>query len=355
MKLASRPAATPRANRGFDHALPLITAVCRLSGPLNYIDVIRAEFQQTGLVDAVRRHDTPALFNWLMTILSYQGIADRIVDQYLADHGNVTWTEIAAAIANRPDCPKLGGFWCFDDCRYEKLSGQCSQPAYIPTCPVPTHPLRNGRLNQTAYSLFFFIRDVANGDIVAWIDQQLIDAWASAPDNPLTAARHALVGPLRGVYGVSDKIISMALSSLLLAVGHRKRHWIDIGGSFVVIDSLVHNFLHRTGILTRCGADHAYGPACYRPGNCADLVRQFAGHIDAASFNPQFPHRFDRWVQVAIWRYCSQGGLDICNGNRVTDGDACDNIYCQLRSRCDRVPLPRPKLRAANTSADLVP
>jgi hypothetical protein len=33
--------------------------------------------------------------------------------------------------------------------------------------------LRNGRLNQTAYSLFLFVRDVANGDLVQWIDDQL--------------------------------------------------------------------------------------------------------------------------------------------------------------------------------------
>ena len=29
---------------------------------------------------------------------------------------------------------------------------------------VPRHPLRNGHLNQMAYSLFLFMRDVADGD-----------------------------------------------------------------------------------------------------------------------------------------------------------------------------------------------
>jgi len=38
---------------------------------------------------------------------------------------------------------------------------------------LPKHNLRNGRLNQTAYSLFLFIRDIADGDLVGWIDGQL--------------------------------------------------------------------------------------------------------------------------------------------------------------------------------------
>jgi hypothetical protein len=31
----------------------------------------------------------------------------------------------------------------------------------------------------------------------------------------------------------------------------------------IAVDTLVHNFLHRTGILHRLDASHAYGPACY--------------------------------------------------------------------------------------------
>jgi hypothetical protein len=30
----------------------------------------------------------------------------------------------------------------------------------------------------------------------------------------------------------------------------------------------------------------------------------------ARQFNPTFPRTFPRFVQYAIWRYCSQGGLD---------------------------------------------
>jgi len=38
---------------------------------------------------------------------------------------------------------------------------------------LPTYSLRNGRLNQTGFSLFFLIRDVARGDLAQWIGDQI--------------------------------------------------------------------------------------------------------------------------------------------------------------------------------------
>jgi hypothetical protein len=98
----------------------------------------------------------------------------------------------------------------------------------------------------------------------------------------------------------------------------------------------VHNFLHRTGILHRFRADHAYGVTCYRPGGCAEIIETVAQQIDARRFNRRFPRTFPRFVQHAIWRYCSQQGLDICNGNQIDDGKRCGNKQCKLYSTCDR-------------------
>jgi hypothetical protein len=49
----------------------------------------------------------------------------------------------------------------------------------------------------------------------------------------------------------------------------------------VVVDSLIHNFLHRTGILRRLGAEHPYGARCYRAGGCAYILARLAADIDA--------------------------------------------------------------------------
>jgi hypothetical protein len=130
------------------------------------------------------------------------------------------------------------------------------------------------------------------------------------------------------------------VSNLLLGGADNQRPlWVEVGGTFVAVDTLVHNFLHRTGILNRLRADHPYGDRCYRPGGCAEILRLVAARIDARQFNPAFPPTFPRFVQSAIWRYCTEDGLDVCNGNRIDDDARCDNRHCQLFRRCDRIAL----------------
>ena len=187
--------------------------------------------------------------------------------------------------------------------------------------------------------LFLFIRDIADGDLVGWIDRQFQGADDPASPNRLARLREALIGPLREVYGVSDKVLTMTLSCILLAAPKRLPLWHEVGASMIAIDTLVHNFLVRTGILARFEADHSYGAACYQAGGCADIIEAVAERIDARQFNPGFPQPFPRFVQHAIWRYCAQSGLDVCNGNRIDDRKSCTNVYCQIRSHCDRIVL----------------
>jgi hypothetical protein len=199
--------------------------------------------------------------------------------------------------------------------------------------------LRNGRLNQTAYALYLFIRDFADGDLISWIDHRLQAANSPAGPDRLARIRDVVIAPLRQIHGVSDKVLTMALSSLLLGAPKQLPLWPEVGASRVAIDTLVHNFLHRTGILRRFGVAHAYGAACYRRGGCAEILQAVAARVDARAFNATFPAVFPRFVQHAIWRYCAQSGLDVCNGNRIDDRKSCDNAYCQLCNVCDKIAL----------------
>jgi hypothetical protein len=131
----------------------------------------------------------------------------------------------------------------------------------------------------------------------------------------------------------------MALSAVLMAAPKSMRLWAEVGASMIAIDTLVHNFLVRTGVLRRFEAEHLYGPRCYRGGGCADIIEMVADRIDARQFNPRFRKTFPRFVQHGIWRYCAENGLDVCNGNRINDDTRCGNIYCQVRGMCDRVAL----------------
>ena len=160
---------------------------------------------------AVERHDTGALFDRLIYDFSFQGISDEIAANYMAKHGQATWASFARIwTGSRParSCKPIGDF---HDCRYEKTSGTCAEPDHIGTCPLPTHQLRNGHLNQLAYSLYLFIRDVADGDLVGWIDDRLDQATSELSQQGHERV-NALIEPLRNVYGISDKVLAMALS-----------------------------------------------------------------------------------------------------------------------------------------------
>ena len=185
-----------------DYAVHLVHQVCCLVGSFDLLE----EFRDQALCSAVERHDTGALFNRLIYDFSFQGISDEIVANYMAKHGQATWASVRNHLDRQPSCPKLQTYWAFRDCRYEKTRGTCSEPNHIATCPLPTHQLRNGHLNQIAYSLGLFIRDIAGDDLVAWIDRRLAQAVERSAD-----LGSALIEPLRNVYGISDKVLALGL------------------------------------------------------------------------------------------------------------------------------------------------
>ncbi len=312
------------------HAVDLVFGTCCLAGAPS----VMADFTDEDKINAIGEHDTAALFNLLVKAFSHQGTSDVVAHGYMQRHGTPTWRGIELELGRGAEqsCDKLVSYWQFSQCRYDKTSRTCSEPDHLDDCPLPTHMLRNGRLNQMAYSLFLFMRDIAAGDFVGWINEQL----AAAPDHSTLDRQEALIGPLRNVYAVSDKVLTMAMSGLLIAGSKHYPAWLEVGAGMVAVDSLVHNYLHRTGILDRFDAAHQYGPQCYQAGYCADILQVVSRHIDARQFDPSFPAAFPRFVQHSVWRYCSRNGRDICNGNRINDHFSCQNIHCQLTSICDK-------------------
>ena len=254
-------------------------------------------------------------------------------------HGFASWQQINRSLQTSQPCTRLDSFWSFDNCRYDKGSFSCSDPNYIQDCALPLLPMRNGRLNQTAFSFFLFTRDIAKGDLVGWIDSFLAEKQSTARAATISLPANRLVDAMRGIYGVSDKILTMSLSALLLGGRSSHPHWFNAGASMITVDSLVHNFLHRTGILEECGSSHRYGRLCYAPNGCADILRAIASQIDARRFNSLFPAVFPRFVQHAVWRYCAADGKAMCNGNRIDDRKPCKIRYCHLFKDCRKIVL----------------
>jgi hypothetical protein len=309
--------------------------------PTTFLDDIANSLTRAGIQNAVARHDSRPIYEWLLSLLQLQGISDHAAFAFAEKNGMARWGDIEAALASPPDCRRLRSYWHLTGCVYQKTARTCSEPHLLDRCPLPRHPLRNGRLNQAAYSLFLFIRDIADGDFVQWIDNRLQQA-DPGEDDPQRAAilRGSLLSPLENIYGVGRKLWSMSLADLLLAGDPNRERWTMTGASFVAVDSLVHAFLHRTGVLHRFNALHEIGPACYAPSGCASLIEDLAQRIDARAFNPAFRQSFQpRFIQHSIWAFCATGVLNICNSNRISDGARCQRRFCPVFSDCDRFSL----------------
>ena len=108
----------------------------------------------------------------------------------------------------------------------------------MPTCIVANLPLRKGILNQGAVSLFLFIRDVCDGDLVGWLDDRLKSADHAGPIIERAAAmRASVLEPLKNIHGVSDKVLGMALADLLLGSDPQRHRWTITGTSMIAIDT----------------------------------------------------------------------------------------------------------------------
>src|SRR3954464_9248846 len=117
-------------------SIRLVRRICEVGGSRSLIEDSRLGLARQGVIAAVRRHDTPVIFDWLMDALSYQGVSDSIAHGYMEKHGRVRWHDIVAALGNTPSCPKLTGYWAFEGCGYQKTSGSCANPEQQPGCPL---------------------------------------------------------------------------------------------------------------------------------------------------------------------------------------------------------------------------
>ena len=209
-------------------------------------------------------------------------------------------------------CPKLATYWTFHGCGYRKSACTCAIPVQLPHCIVPALPMRNGCLAQSAAALYLFLRDVCGGDFIGWIDDQL-----SRSNKPNAAP---IIDAMRHIHGVSDKVLSLALVVLLLGGRPDDSLGQAAGAQLIVIDTLVHNWLHRSGILNDLDARHRYGPKCYAPNGCAAILRRAALLIDARRYGAHNPPAFPRLIQSAIWRFWAADAFDIYKGNRMMIG-----------------------------------
>src|SRR3982074_201703 len=101
-----------------DQGVTIVRSVCQFAGWPSLVTDLRASAKSAGLLAAIVDHNTPGLFDWLGRAASFQGIADRVAEGFLEEHGSVSWADIEASLAQSPACPKLSGYWRFAGCQY---------------------------------------------------------------------------------------------------------------------------------------------------------------------------------------------------------------------------------------------
>jgi Phage integrase family len=74
---------TARTNANLHYAVQLVHVTCCLAGSASHLDDIRADLRDCGIIRAIKDHDTPVLFDWLVEVLSFQGISDSVAAGYM--------------------------------------------------------------------------------------------------------------------------------------------------------------------------------------------------------------------------------------------------------------------------------
>ncbi|MCJ2133953.1 hypothetical protein MKK69_07690, partial [Methylobacterium sp. J-026] len=187
--------------------LQRVTAPAFALAPAAFLKHLQAHQTANGVSQAVTAYDSAPIFDWMTSLVPLQGISDQNAVRYAEQHGGVTHAEIQAALSVPQRCLRLASYWHFEGCSYRRVDQTCAAPDYIDACPLPLPRLRKGSLNQAAYSLALFIRDVCDGDFVGWIDKRLAEAdpGPGAPERG-PRLRKAVLGPLCGIYGIGPKL-----------------------------------------------------------------------------------------------------------------------------------------------------
>jgi hypothetical protein len=311
-----------------------------LLAPTTFLQDVQTRLDASGVRTAIALGQTSGVYNWIVRMLARQGIANAAAEGFVRRAGSPTWLDVSERLAKSSSCPRLRSYWSFADCGYRRAAGTCNTPRHINGCPVTAIPARKGALAQAAIGLRLFIRDVADNDLIRWIDQRLALADPAQGRVGRTAfMRRSLLEPLSQIPGTGPKIWSMVLAELLLGADPGRPRWVEAGASFVAVDSLTHNYLARSGILRHLQADHQYGAGCYQPGGCADVIGALAERIDAREFNADFPQVFPRWLQYSCWSFAAVGERNICNGLQIDDAQGCAQSNCPAFTVCERLPL----------------
>ena len=115
------------------------------------------------------QHKSIMLYQYFLEAFLHSGGGDRSNQNYYHNQKyKPSFNRIKNAVKTA-QCPKLASFETFKGCGYRKMTNNCSEPAFVKSCPLPRFDMKRGPLNEMAFSLYFFLRDVCRGNFYAYV------------------------------------------------------------------------------------------------------------------------------------------------------------------------------------------
>jgi hypothetical protein len=331
-----------RNKKSFKHSIQLIKQIIiahqKLFDDVFDDDIPEMQAILSQMIHGKPQHKSIKLYQYLLKSFLFAGGGDQSNSAYYAKQRyKPTYNRVKQAI-KAVQCPKLASLEAFKGCGYRKTTNKCHEPAFLGTCSLTRFDMKRGALNHMAFSLYFFLRDVCQGDFYTYTKEHF--SQYRPTDGTITELLDGFIKKVTTIANVGPKLAHMALSGLFLTrySGWDYRH---MGLHMIAVDSLVHNFLHRTGILDSYQLQHAYGPRCHSETGCMKVVQELANHIDCREFNPILPAHFPRFIQYHIWAYCAKDGENICNLNQCKPGKPNPGCVLHQQQLCPQLPPQR--------------
>jgi hypothetical protein len=285
----------------------------------------------------ILKSENAGLFEYLTGSFVYVGGSDRVnLKLWKAVKPRPTFHRIKDQL-KRARCPRLGTFDDFHGCGYSKYLRTCGEPEYFPECPLPKYFMRFGRINQMVFSVYLFLRDRCRNDFPGFVKsffgspKQL----ARLSEEDLRDKLKLFVKEMTRLHMVGPKLVNMAVADVF-CVTAKDWNYLRVFHRMVAVDTLIHEFLHRSGTLKAFGKEHNYGAACHKEHGCLGVIEEVARQIDCSRYNEEYPAYFPKLVQSCLWRFCTEScNLNACRRNAV-------NVECEFRDWCDRLPASRP-------------
>ncbi len=114
-------------------------------------------------------HKSIKLYQYFLESFLLSGGGDQSNQNYYNNQKyKPTFNRVKRAL-QAAQCPKLTSFEAFKGCGYRKTTNNCTEPAFRGSCPLPRFDMKRGALNQMAFSLYFFRRDVCRRDFYTFV------------------------------------------------------------------------------------------------------------------------------------------------------------------------------------------